>query len=78
MAVLEGKSLEYIKKQIDGIFNKIKEGKYELDYTLLTCGTEDTEPVKDRNGKLWSTSKRNFHDTFTIKYIDREAEKGIN
>ena len=78
MAVLEGKTLEYIKKQINEILKKIEEGKYEMDYTLLKCGTEDAEPVKDKNGKLWKARKRNFHDSFTIEYIDREAEKANN
>jgi len=66
------------ERQIKEVINKINEGKYKIDYTLIKVGTEETEPVKDKDGRLWSTSKRNFHDTFTISYIDEEAKRVIN
>jgi len=74
MAVLEEKALEYIKEQMNRIIKKIEEGKYELDFAELKCGTKDDKQVKDKEGRLWSTSKRNFHDSFIIEYIDKEAE----
>jgi len=76
MAVLKGNVLA-CKKQIEEVIGKINEGKYKIDYTMIEIGTEKTEPIKDKDGKLWSTSKRNFHDTFTISYIDKEAKENI-
>jgi len=76
MAVLKGNVLR-CKKSIKEVLKKINEGKYKIDYILIDIGTEETKPIKDKDGKLWSTSKRNFHDTFTISYIDKEAKENI-
>ena len=71
MAVLQGNALE-CKKQIEEVLKKIDEGKYKIEYTITKVGTEETEPVKDEKGLLVRNYKRNYHDTFTINYIDKE------
>jgi len=76
MAVLKGNILR-CKKQIKEVLKKIDEGKYEIDYTLTKVGTEETEPVYDKDGQGYRSYKRNFHDTFTISYIDKEAKENI-
>ena len=77
MAILEGNVSE-CKKQIEKILKKIDEEKYKIDYTMIKVGTEETESVKDKDGKSWSTSKRNFHDEFIISYIDEEADPELS
>lgn len=73
MATLKGNILE-CKRQIKEVINKINEGECKIDYTLIKIGIGETEPVKDKDSRLWNTSKRTFHNTFTISYIDEEAK----
>lgn len=74
MAVLKGNILG-CKKQIRKVIRKIKEGKYEIDYTMIKVGTEETKPVYDKDGQGYRTYKRNYLDTFTLSYIDKEAKQ---
>lgn len=76
MAIAKGNVSE-CKKQIEKVLKKVNEGKYKIDYTLTKVGTEETEPVKDEADALVRNYKRDFHDTFTISYIDEEAKESI-
>ena len=76
MAMIKG-NIKECKKQIEKVLGKINEGKYKIDYTLIKVGTEEIEPTYDKNGQGYRTYKRNFQDTFTISYVDKEAKEKV-